>query len=294
MGKESIYIKYIHASDEECLSFIFGDRERECNKCKSVTKFYPVKNRKCFECGNCGYQIYPLKQTIMKNTKLPLNKWFIAIWEMGYCNNGFTTHNLSRKLGIGYRATFSLTKKIRMATKDNPNKILTGVVEVDESYFSGKMKIKKKGDHSFSNKETLFGMREKDGQTMVFSVERRDKETIIPLIEKYIKLSSIVHTDEHPIYSNLSKIGYTHDFVRHKDYQFAKGKVTTNRIENVWSTFKSHFRANKHISKKYLPIYIDEFLFKFNRRDKQNPNKAFDELIERIVKEPFHLEKCNH
>jgi transposase-like protein len=88
-----------------------------------------------------------------------------------------------------------------------------------------------------------------------------------PIIRKHVEEGSDVYTDELLSYNGLGK-WYNHQRVIHRNKQYVNGKVTTNRIENVWSVFKKTIKGTYHnnISDKYLPNYINELTFRYNTR----------------------------
>ncbi len=281
MGKESIYEYLMTASDDVCLEFIFLRKHKKnnsvCEKCAKQTKYYRVKNRKCYECGNCGYQIYPLKGTVMQGTKLLLRKWFFAMNEFDKSKNGVSAKELERRLNVTYKVAWAIANKIRNSMSDGCQKF-DGIVEVDESYIGGK---KQKKNHPFVNKKTIFGMVERKGDVRTWHVEHRDKKTIFPLIRANIEKGSTIYSDEHPMYSTLNRIGFNHDFIKHNNYKWANGAVCTNTIEAFWSLLKRGIRGTYiHVSKKWMQSYLDEFSFRYNRRNCSN--KVFNDLVENL------------
>ncbi|WP_423950174.1 transposase [Candidatus Binatus sp.] len=72
-------------------------------------------------------------------------------------------------------------------------------------------------------------------------------------------------------------MGYPHGFVTHKSDEFVRGKVHTQTIESFWSLLKRGIIGDYHkVSKKYLPLYLNEFTFRFNN---QNEADIFGKAI---------------
>ena len=74
---------------------------------------------------------------------------------------------------------------------------------------------------------------------------------------------------------------FAHKSVNHTQTYVAPGNVHTNGVENVWSLFKRGIMGIFHkVSEKYLPLYLDEFAFRFNNRDEFN-------LMDKVLSECF-------
>ncbi|MGA7871080.1 MAG: IS1595 family transposase [Candidatus Binatus sp.] len=88
---------------------------------------------------------------------------------------------------------------------------------------------------------------------------------------------TLVATDQHAGYRNLRKPGLPHQQVNHSEKQYVVGSVHTNTIENFWSLLKRGIIGNyRHVSREYLPLYLNEFSFRFNSR--KNPD-IFDAIM---------------
>ena len=208
---------------------------------------------------------------------MPLKNWIIALEEFIHARNGVSAKLLERKLDVTYKVAWRIANRIRSLMKEDHSEKLTGVIEVDETYIGGK---KKKKDHAFINKKTVFGMLQRNGTVRVFHVENRDKKTILPLIKKHIEKGSTIYSDEHGLYSCLNDEGYIHDSIPHNQYKWANGEVTTNRIEGHWSLLKRRMGNYVHYSSKYGQLYLDEGAFQYNR--KNEPERIAKDLLERL------------
>jgi len=93
------------------------------------------------------------------------------------------------------------------------------------------------------------------------------RETLDSFIHQTVSPNvSLLATDEHPAYGPLSKL-YPHQIVQHREGEYVRGQVHTNSVENFWSLLKRGVMGSYHnVSKKYLPLYLNEFTFRFNNR----------------------------
>lgn len=167
-----------------------------------------------------------------------------------------------------------------MAQEDEP---LEGVVEVDETYVGGRRKgFVWRRTTEEDPKEILWGGVERGGELRIKHIPNTGKWTMYGVIEKNIKPGSTINSDELPAYTNIRKLGYSHESVMHSKREYARGDVTTNRIENVWSHLKPSLTAvHRSVSPKYLQSYADEFAFRYNHR--REPEKMFEILLDRAV-----------
>ena len=91
-------------------------------------------------------------------------------------------------------------------------------------------------------------------------------------IKERVKPGSTIYTDEAGQYAPLSRWGYKHDKVKHLEGVYVRGDVSTNTIEGYWSLAKTGIRGvYKHVSRKHLQGYLDEYAFRYNHRDDGKP-----------------------
>ena len=259
--------------DNACIDHLFQRKYTDscCPKCEKKTKFYRVKRRKSFECGTCGYQVYPMSGTIMEGSTTPARLWYYAIYLFSQSKNGVSAKELERQLGVTYKTAFRMGHRIRESMARQSVE-LVGVVHIDESLYGPRGKNNKRG-WAAEKKVCLFGMIEKGGNVKVVVVKDRKNETLIPIIEKYVsKDSEALHTDKFGVYKKLPGRGFKHKI---KD----NTTVSTNCIEGYWGNFKKSI-AGTHtwVTEGYLQNYLTEFEFRHNNRK----GDIFDEIIKSI------------
>lgn len=269
-------------TDEVCMETIFSLRygNMEACPCCSVAnpKFYRVKSRKCYDCGDCGYQIYPLAGTIMEGTTTELTKWFFAMYLFSVSKNGVSAKELQRSLGVTYKCAWRIGHKIRDLMSETGDNLLKGIVEVDESLIGGKVKGGKRG-WGAENKTCLFGMIERDGGVKVSVINERTRESIFQEINKGVAKGTTVYSDEFRAYKTLSTEGYIHDSVVHSKNQWKMNDCHTNSIEGYWSNLKkSILGTHTYVSRKHMHRYLNEFTFRHNNRK----GNIFEEMLKQI------------
>ena len=214
--------------DNACLDFLMKQHHGEtldCPKCRKHGKFYRVKRHPAYECAWCGYEIYPMAETIFYRSHTPLQKWFYAIYMFTTTRHGVSAKELQRQLGVAYPTAWRMGHEIRkyMARVDGEHP-LNGVVEADETYVGGKRSGGRRG-RGAPNKTVVFGMLERGGEVMTKVVPNVQKQTLEPIVSQNVEAGSTVHTDELRSYNGLTKAGYAHETVNHGAGEYVKGDV---------------------------------------------------------------------
>src|SRR5579862_2233271 len=298
------------ATDEQCLQYIekmrwpdgivhcptCGDRNDEkydrplTNPKKTRSKSRPAgkENKRgwFYICRNadCREQFSPTSGTIFHNTHLPLIVWFQAIVLMLNAKKGLSAKQLQRDLGIGgYKTAWYLNHRIREVMAEGAIIPLGGIVEVDETYIGGKQKgytgMRK-------NKDVVMGIRQRGGALRLIHVEDNKSETLAKQIKEHVSPNvTQVMTDEYGGYPSAMISagihGSKHETIRHKDKVYVQGNVHTNTVESAFSLFKRGIIGSFHkVSIKHLQRYLDEFSYRFNRR---NDDGAFVETVRRLA-----------
>ena len=153
-----------------------------------------------------------------------------------------------------------------IANADDFNDLLSGEIELDESYFGGKRKGKR--GRGAAHKVPVFGIYERDGVVRVEAVKDVSASSLLSMTVKIVRRGSIVYTDKFRSYDALMFCGYRHLRVDH-GRRFSSGKVYINGLEGFWSYAKQRLIKFHGVSKEKFPLYLKEMEFRYNHR-KQN------------------------
>ena len=289
-------INTMFATDAKCRELLVRLRWPEgpqCLRCKMPVVELETE-KQIFYCKDCDYQFTVTAGTIFNDSHLPLNKWFIAVLLLCEAKKGMSACQVQRTLGIGsYRTAWYLCHRIRAAMVEVNRPMLSGKVEMDETYVGGKNWWQGK-EAKNDNKEVVIGIRQRGGDLRFFHASDAKSGTL----EKYIRENisedvDILFTDDWKAYrsaaKHLRKDG-RHKTIRHKLRVYAKGDTYTSTVESAFSLLKRGIMGTWHkISAKHLQAYCEEMTFRFNRR--KNSDLFLDTLRHMVTAPVLTFEK---
>lgn len=248
-----------------------------CPFCKGQ-KIYHFPDGKRYKCAErtCRKIFTVTVGTIYENSKVPLQKWFWAMYIIGSHKKGISSCQLAKDLGITQKSAWFIIHRVRemyREKKAEQEKQLDLVVSLDESFVGGKnknrhwdKKVPNSQGRSHKDKAPVLGARDLAGNVKVQVIKDTRAESIEPLVKQWVKSGSIMVTDDWHGYSTLEQ-----DFFRvvidHSSGEYVKGGFNNNGIENFWSLLKRGlFGVYHHVSKEHLQRYCEEFAFRYNSR----------------------------
>ena len=238
-----------------------------CGCMRAVSTTHPTMSWRCKDCR----KFFSVKKgTVMESSKLGFQTWAIATYMATTNLKGVSSMKLHRDLGITQKSAWHLIQRIREAFAENAP-ILSGEVEIDETYIGGKEKNKKKskrsGNRGTQGKVTVMGAKQRDGKIVAEPLGWEPDETFAAFVDRLVEHGETVYTDEHQAYKGLDR-HYTHETVKHSKEEYVRGRVHINGIESFWSMFKRGIMGTyHHMSDKHLHRYLNEFTGRHNHRD---------------------------
>jgi transposase-like protein len=273
-------------SEEQCREYLFGLRFPDgfvCPKCRN-NKSWEV-GELLFECAACGRQTSVIAGTIFQGTRKPLSDWFTAIWWVTTQKNGASAKGLQQVLGLhSYKTAWSWLHKIRRAMVFPSRAKLAGIVEVDEAYIGAEEHDGKRG-RGTGNKMLVvsaveLGGKGKVGRVRMGVIPDASAGSLKKFIAANVEKGSNVITDGWAGYSFLEKEGYAHTVSKKK--KAAADDKTLPHVHTVVSLLKRWLLGTHHgaASEKHIQSYLDEYVFRFNRRKASERGLLFYRLLE--------------
>ena len=256
-------------SEDRCREYLEALRfpnGTACLRCGSV-KISRSYKRNQFICDDCKYNFSVTAGTILHDTHLPLNKWFMAVYLIIESKKGISANQMKRTLDISYKTAWYLCHRIRAAVQDASPIKLKGIVEIDETFVGGKTEGMGRGYKG--NKAVVVGAVQREGKIVLQVVPDRSRATLHAFAGATVAdEAEAIHTDDWRPYRGIGDEDTRHETVNHSIGEYARGDVHTNSIESIWSLLKRSIVGSYHkVSVKHLDAYLDELEWRFNNRD---------------------------
>ena len=273
--------------DDACLEHLkeqrFPGGITHCEKCQQERKHYRIKRRPVYSCDHCGTQISPMAGTIFEHSATSLRLWYYAMYLMASTRCGISAKQIQRETGVTYKTAWRMFRQIRSLLSESGMQLEGEAIEMDETYVGGRRRGHRGRPPAGDRKQTcVVGMVERKGRVIALAANDATRKTLHGIAKERILPKSTVFTDELSAYDGLGSGDYQHRRINHSAGVYVLGDIHTNTIEGFWSLVKRGIGGVYHsVSQKYLQTYLDEFSFRYNRRDQGN--LIFTSLLKRVA-----------
>jgi ribosomal protein L37AE/L43A/transposase-like protein len=274
------------SAEEPCMDYLFALRWQNGFCCPHCSHRLAWKmSRGLWLCAGCRKQVSVLAGTVFQDTHLPMRTWFRAMWNITSQKNGMSALGLQRVLGLGsYRSAWLMLHKLRQAMVRPGREKLHGEVEVDETYWGTPESGGATGRRVLS-KALIIVAAEVDGKGIgrirMARIRDFDRKTLHQFVQESVERASTVCTDGLNSYRELEH--YTHD--RKVQRNQPEGLQLLPRVHLVISLLKRWMLGTLQgsVAHRYLDDYLNEFVFRFNRRKSTSRGKLFYRLAQQAV-----------
>lgn len=274
-------------TEEKCRAYLEQQRwgnTPACPFCASTNVCRFQNNSRKFKCREklCRKKFSVTVGTVYENTKIPLTKWFLASYILTNHSKGISSHQLAKWLDVTQKTAWFLNHRIREMLTDKNPELLSGIVEVDETYVGGKVsnkhKSKRQEARKTNNKTIVFGALERKGKVITKVVPDGKNQTLANAVREVAEENCIMVSDEHSAYKLLDG-SYFLAAVHHGKEEYVRGAAHTNTIEGFWSLLKRQINGIHHnVSPKHLQRYCHEASFRYNVRQSAQDERFSDSL----------------
>ncbi len=269
-------------TEEACRAYLFASRWPEgfvcpcCDACDAGGQ----TRRHLWICTVCGRQTSITAGTVMHKTRLGLRTWFWAAYLVSTFHPGISAKQLQRQLGIGCHETaWAMLHKLRAAMVAPERELLRDEVEIDEFFLGGYEEGLRGGRQH--GKKVLCGVAIEvrgrgSGRLRLAVLPDASGPALLRFAQATTQTGTVVHTDGLPSYCVLARHGYQHR--PRKQGTAARGEQLLPRAHRAISNLKAWMHGtHRGVSPEHLPVYLDEFVFRHNRRG--TPMAGFQTLL---------------
>jgi transposase-like protein len=288
------FLDWFH-SEQACRDYLERLRWADgliCPKCSEVSHVERMSRGRLI-CRGCKHQTTVTAGTVFDKTRTELRVWFAAIWYITNQKHGVSALGLQRVLGLGsYETAWAMLHRLRRAMVRPDRELLHGEVEIDETFLAltGKeTPILATGRKNNTTKVLVVIAVEMlqpkgFGRIRIRQIAKGDHEHLMPFIEESIRVGAIIHSDGSTAYRKLEDAGYKHRRSVHLGSDIPAHESMPG-VHRVASLLQRWMMGTHHgaVQPKHLDYYLDEFVFRFNRRTSRSRGLLFYRLIQQAV-----------
>jgi transposase-like protein len=270
------------ADEETCRTYLAQSRWPDgfrCPRCRHEEAL-ELPGRLLWRCRACSRDTSVTAGTVLHRTRVPLTQWFWAAYLVTTHTPGLSALQFQRQLGIRrYETAWTMLQKLRRAMRRPQREALRDEVEVDETFVGHQEGLR--GGRELGDRALVVGAVEVrgrgSGRIRLEVVRDSSAASLSGFVKRNVEPGTIVLSDGWQGYAPLVGLGYRHR-PRTRGSHPEHALVILPRIHQAFGNLKTWLRGTHHgVDSKHLQAYLDEFVFRFNRR--RTPMAAFQSLL---------------
>jgi len=273
------------ADEAACYEYLIQSRWPDgmvCPRCPG-REFWRRSRRWLHECRSCGFEVSPTAGTLLQDSHMPVREWFWTAYLVATHTPGLSAKQLQRQLGCSYKTAWYMLHRLRRAMVNQARGKLQGTVEADETFIGGPVEnLHGRRVTAAESKTLVLGAvealrwrdekgrwRERAGRLRLAPAPQADEQSIGQFLAMNVEAGTTIKTDGWRGYSKTALSAYRHEP--------APGQMARH-IHRSFGNLKTWLLGTHHgVDPKYLAHYLDEYVFRFNRRN--TPMAAFQTLL---------------
>jgi transposase-like protein len=283
-------------SEQACREYLVKLRwfdGRVCPKCTAISQKTQQVSRGRYVCPSCAHQTSVTAGTIFEKTRTELRVWFAAIWYITNQKHGVSALGLQRVLGLGsYETAWTMLHRLRRAMVRPDRDLLHGDVEVDETYLAlterqAPLPAKRRQSNA-TNIQIAIAVEiiqpKGFGRIRVQQIKAGSQAHLLPFIKASILAGSNIRSDGSPAYRGVKDAGYEHQPTVHLGSEIPAHDSMPG-VHRVAALLQRWMMGTHHgaVQPEQLNYYLDEFVFRFNRRTSRSRGLLFYRLLQQAV-----------
>ena len=244
-----------------------------------------MSSRFLWQCSQCHHQVSVTAGTVLHKTRTPIHLWFWAAYLTSTGTPGISALQLQRQLGLKrYETAWMMLHKLRRAMVAPERAPLTGLIEVDDAYIGGTDSGRRGGRDAFGAATIVIVAVEVrgngSGRLRMEAVDDLSADALCGFVQDNVLEGTTVRTDAWQGFKRLGRLGYDHQptSLRAGGMVGRDAALALPHVHRVISNFKTWLRGTyRGVSDRQMQVYLDEFVFRFNRR--RTPMAAFQTLL---------------
>lgn len=273
------------ADEEACRRYLEEIRwptGPRCPRCPDALVW--VMKPPFYRCAACRRDFTVTAGTLFADTRLPLSLWFEAVWHVVHQKHGASALGVKRVLGVSYPTAWRWLHKLRRAMVRPGRDRLAGAVEIDEVYVGGVCPGTSGRGAGGKSLVVVAAQAEgaRIGRIRLLRVANASQAALTPAVCAMVEPGSKVLTDDWDGYGGLAAAGFERQVVRKSAIVGLNLLPRANRVASLMQRWLlgTHQGA---VEASHLDYYLDEFVFRFNRRNSKSRGLLFFRLIQQAL-----------